>query len=153
MDVILILYLVLLVAISSNAGVRSGKEPESLRSTAAQLALKTAAAVGMVSACLTIILYLYAYYVISSGSVTIEPPAPLIPVLGWAVLLGLETGASGGVLAGLTAMTAQRITIWRMGDRVRSGHCSGCGYDVTGNESGICPECGSRLGVRPLDAT
>ena len=22
------------------------------------------------------------------------------------------------------------------------GHCQHCGYDLTGNESGICPECG-----------
>lgn len=26
--------------------------------------------------------------------------------------------------------------------RPRSGHCAGCGYDLTGNESGRCPECG-----------
>lgn len=23
-----------------------------------------------------------------------------------------------------------------------AGHCSGCGYDLTGNVSGVCPECG-----------
>lgn len=28
------------------------------------------------------------------------------------------------------------------------GHCQSCGYDLTGNESGICPECG-----RPTPAT
>ncbi len=29
-------------------------------------------------------------------------------------------------------------------DRRRSppGHCQQCGYDLTGNESGVCPECG-----------
>lgn len=37
--------------------------------------------------------------------------------------------------------------------QIPPGHCQSCGYDLTGNESGICPECGSRLGVRPLDAT
>ena len=26
--------------------------------------------------------------------------------------------------------------------RVRPGHCAGCGYDLTGNVSGVCPECG-----------
>jgi hypothetical protein len=24
-------------------------------------------------------------------------------------------------------------------------HCAGCGYDLTGNESGRCPECGKRI--------
>lgn len=23
------------------------------------------------------------------------------------------------------------------------GHCQGCGYNLTGNESGVCPECGA----------
>lgn len=26
----------------------------------------------------------------------------------------------------------------------RSGHCQRCGYDLTGNLSGVCPECGVR---------
>ena len=25
------------------------------------------------------------------------------------------------------------------------GHCQGCGYDLTGNVSGVCPECGREL--------
>ena len=25
------------------------------------------------------------------------------------------------------------------------GHCQKCGYDLTGNTSGICPECGERI--------
>lgn len=24
--------------------------------------------------------------------------------------------------------------------------CSSCSYDLTGNESGVCPECGQRIG-------
>jgi len=24
----------------------------------------------------------------------------------------------------------------------KEGHCTHCGYDLTGNESGVCPECG-----------
>jgi hypothetical protein len=27
--------------------------------------------------------------------------------------------------------------------RIPKGHCRGCGYDLTGNESGTCPECGT----------
>ena len=33
--------------------------------------------------------------------------------------------------------------------RRRKGECIGCGYDLTGNESGVCPECGSKTG-QPL---
>jgi hypothetical protein len=29
-------------------------------------------------------------------------------------------------------------------DRVRGGRCISCGYDLSGNVSGVCPECGER---------
>jgi hypothetical protein len=29
--------------------------------------------------------------------------------------------------------------------RERSGHCQDCGYDLTGNVSGRCPECGKSI--------
>ena len=35
----------------------------------------------------------------------------------------------------------------RAGRRYRRGRrnqCVGCGYDLTGNESGMCPECGNK---------
>jgi hypothetical protein len=32
--------------------------------------------------------------------------------------------------------------------RTRPGHCQQCGYNLRGNVSGICPECGVRHGVR-----
>jgi hypothetical protein len=33
----------------------------------------------------------------------------------------------------------------------RPGHCPHCGYDLTGNVSGVCPECGqsARQTARP----
>ena len=31
---------------------------------------------------------------------------------------------------------------WRDRGRIRPGHCQHCGYDLTGNVSGRCPECG-----------
>lgn len=36
-----------------------------------------------------------------------------------------------------------RYTLWR---RRRRGLCLGCGYDLTGNVSGVCPECGRSYG-------
>ncbi len=32
---------------------------------------------------------------------------------------------------------------WRDRRRIPPGHCQKCGYNLTGNESGICSECGS----------
>ncbi len=29
------------------------------------------------------------------------------------------------------------------------GHCQSCGYNLTGNVSGVCPECGERVGPVP----
>lgn len=32
---------------------------------------------------------------------------------------------------------------WHRWQRARRGRCARCGYDMTGNESGTCPECGA----------
>lgn len=142
MTAILILYLLLMVAITIHAGVRSGRMVELLRTDMFSLGLRIAATVGIFTVCLAILFYLYAFYVVSSGSVDDGQPRPLLSLLSSALLLGLETGVAVGIPMGLVAITAQRITIWRMGDRVKRGHCYGCGYDLTGNASGRCPECG-----------
>ncbi len=34
---------------------------------------------------------------------------------------------------------------WRRTWPYPPGHCSRCGYDMTGNESGVCPECGTKI--------
>lgn len=28
---------------------------------------------------------------------------------------------------------------------IPAGHCQHCGYDLTGNTSGVCPECGEQI--------
>ena len=33
---------------------------------------------------------------------------------------------------------------WLDRRRIPSGYCQTCGYDLTGNVSGICPECGEK---------
>ena len=40
-------------------------------------------------------------------------------------------------------LPAVRIARWRrLRRRSDASACQGCGYDLTGNESGVCPECG-----------
>ena len=36
---------------------------------------------------------------------------------------------------------------WRDRRRIPLGHCQHCGYDLTGNVSGRCPECGRAIGT------
>jgi uncharacterized paraquat-inducible protein A len=37
------------------------------------------------------------------------------------------------------------IAVNEQEDRRRRGLCVKCGYDLTGNTSGVCPECGTPL--------
>jgi hypothetical protein len=37
----------------------------------------------------------------------------------------------------------RRLRAWRS----RAGLCVSCGYDLTGNTSGVCPECGNNIDV------
>lgn len=46
----------------------------------------------------------------------------------WALLLG-------------TALTT--VYAWRRRRRLQTGHCMTCGYDLAGNVSAVCPECGN----------
>jgi hypothetical protein len=47
------------------------------------------------------------------------------------------------------ALLALAASIWawlayrRRRERDRPGHCNACGYDLKGNLSGVCPECGA----------
>jgi hypothetical protein len=50
------------------------------------------------------------------------------------------------MLAGLVFAT--RIALWCHTRRktFEGGLCHRCGYDLTGNISGVCPECGTKIG-------
>lgn len=41
--------------------------------------------------------------------------------------------------------------IYKDSRRQPPGHCRSCGYDLTGNVSGICPECGTTIAACPKD--
>lgn len=54
----------------------------------------------------------------------------------------------------LLAIGVPTILLWKRPRlfRRRPGHCVSCGYDLSGNISGVCPECGratSKPGSRP----
>src|SRR5262245_16110971 len=38
------------------------------------------------------------------------------------------------------ALSRRVVRWWRLNGKA---HCSACAYDLTGNKSGICPECGA----------
>jgi hypothetical protein len=63
---------------------------------------------------------------------------------GWSVQWRVTWPAwAGVVLAGALPMGR----LWRRMRRGRygPGRCGGCGYDLQGNESGVCPECGREI--------
>ncbi len=43
----------------------------------------------------------------------------------------------------LLTMTVTVILFWQDRRRIDPGHCQQCGYNLTGNVSGKCPECGN----------
>lgn len=59
------------------------------------------------------------------------------------------------VLIPLAVLLAIPVAIlWRLDrPKVPPGHCTTCGYNLTGNESGRCPECGDPIetGVDDID--
>jgi hypothetical protein len=58
------------------------------------------------------------------------------------------------IFVGLPARWIHRAWHHRQqGVRVTRGLCVACGYDLTGNASGVCPECGSNAPIRPADAS
>ena len=56
------------------------------------------------------------------------------------VVVGVAVAVSGYVMA-----LSPLIRWGKQRERVKRGLCPTCGYDFTGNVSGVCPECGTRL--------
>ena len=42
-------------------------------------------------------------------------------------------------------IAAASLLAWRRARMRRPGHCRNCGYDLMGNVSGVCPECGKEV--------
>ena len=55
--------------------------------------------------------------------------------------VGIPVACGGGVLWAILGFWASL----RYGWGYPKGHCARCGYDLTGNVSGRCPECGAAV--------
>ena len=79
----------------------------------------------------------------TESPLTIRAPVPLqlyeVVVPHWmAALVAALPGIGWGL--GFLPPIARK-------NRARRGLCAGCGYDLTGNVSGVCPECGRATGA------
>ena len=45
----------------------------------------------------------------------------------------------------ILAVSFPSFIVWRRNRRISAGHCRSCGYDLTGNVSGKCSECGKPI--------
>jgi hypothetical protein len=45
----------------------------------------------------------------------------------------------------LVVVAVPTAFLWHRDRRMPPGHCQKCGYDLTGNVSGVCPECGTAV--------
>ena len=54
------------------------------------------------------------------------------------------------ILAGASSILVSVIISRKLPDLQVPGHCPTCGYNLTGNTSGVCPECGSPMRMKGL---
>jgi hypothetical protein len=63
----------------------------------------------------------------------------------WPQFFGIaRMAAIAGVLAGIATVVIASFALPAPQPN-KPGLCQGCGYDLTGNTSGTCPECGQRI--------
>lgn len=145
---VVVLYLAPIIWFSIRLGMRNGRRIDARREDLIATALVAAAYSGVYTV-------LFFTTLLTMNHLYSEFPGNERPAMDSRQLLqGLKEGLSVGmwiaigiaIPVGLVAVVFQLITAWRMGDRVKCGHCSGCGYDLTGNASGRCPECGRVVG-------
>ena len=67
----------------------------------------------------------------------------IVGVTSFVALVGFATGGLACVIVGGPAIT---LAVWLVSRRrPQPGRCAGCNYDLTGNVSGVCPECGRKV--------
>jgi hypothetical protein len=87
----------------------------------------------VVSACDTNVCARFAGFAWATGEGSYDPAAFVLAIPLWPIVL----------FGGLTALaTRARLRTRVTRTRAATGHCPSCHYNLTGNVSGICPECG-----------
>lgn len=84
-----------------------------------------------------------------------DPAIPRTQVLEL-VVGGFFLGSMGFTLWLTAGWLLFRLVFWMLGYRlveVAPGQCSGCGYDLRGNKSMVCPECGRAFSFAELGVT
>jgi hypothetical protein len=79
----------------------------------------------------------------------IRSPAAYRPLVAWldvGIPLVMVSFPLAAGLAGSYTL-AKHARFWRL--PFTAGRCPGCGYDLTGNVSGTCPECGESVAADP----
>lgn len=147
---LVLLYSVPIIWIPIRLGVRNGRQIDVLRETWKKPVVHASAITGMYTVCFIAISHLYSAMFGSKGATS--APTSLTYTLLNGLIVGLYSAFFIAIPVGILAVVAQRITIRWMGDRVKSGHCYGCGYDLTGNVSGKCPECGRAVSEATTNA-
>ena len=74
-------------------------------------------------------------------------PSPNFSTFGsafsWPPLRVVRGGVSISFWLAVLLVSALTALLWRLDRRrIPPGHCQHCGYNLTGNVSGVCPECG-----------
>ena len=79
------------------------------------------------------------FYIAEKQYMAYEPQMEWWPYVGGAGsrLVAVPLWMIFAALLGPTAF------LWHRDRRIPPGHCDTCGYDLTGNVSGRCPECGT----------
>jgi hypothetical protein len=72
-----------------------------------------------------------------------EDPRATVIVVWWGRFIANAVTLIGLLVAGLVAR--DKWLRHRARERFRQGRCPRCGYDLTGNVTGVCPECGVRV--------
>ena len=80
------------------------------------------------------------------------PFGDTVSVTKWVILFVLLGGFQWFVFVGLIVKVAKQkdlrwkiVPPWRWQPPRPAGHCQQCGYNLTGNVSGRCPECGKKI--------
>ena len=87
-------------------------------------------------------------------------PARMLGVISMACLVGILAlifvngvhidGKDSSVFL-LSAITAVLAMVIKPISRIPRGHCTACGYNLTGNTTGVCPECGGKVPQSVVD--